>query len=77
MQKEGRKGFHQNYNIQIMKPYESDYLIAADIAASTRLAWRTSRLSVLISGCPIPGQDGEPGRDGNRVWGTGEGRLEL
>jgi len=60
-----------------MKPYASDYPIAANLAAPPRLARRTSRLSVLISSRPIPGQDGELGRGGNRVCRTSESSLEL
>ena len=60
-----------------MKPYESDYPIAANIAAPHRLARRTSRLSIVVSGCPVPGQNGKPGRGGNRIRGTGEGNLKL
>ena len=60
-----------------MKPYASDYPITANIAASTWLARRTSRLSVLISGCPVPGQDGELGRGGNWICGTSKSGVEL
>ena len=53
-----------------MKPYESDYPIASNIAAITGLAWSKSYLSVVVSGRPVPGQDRELGRGGNRVCRT-------
>jgi len=55
-----------------MKPYEPDYPIAANLAASTGLARRTSLLSIVVLDCPVPGQDREPGRSGNRVCGKCE-----
>ena len=56
-----------------MKPYESDYSITANLAASPWLARSKNHLSVVISGHPVPEQDGELGRDGNWVCGTVEG----
>ena len=53
-----------------MKLYESDYSTTTNIAAPPRLARSASRLSVLVSGRPVPGQDGELSRGRNRVAGS-------
>lgn len=38
LQKFGRKGFHENYHIQNMKPHEPDYSNPKNIAALLRVA---------------------------------------
>jgi hypothetical protein len=47
------KGFHENYDIQNMKPYESDYSNPPNLAAPLRLAWGTSELFGFVFGCPV------------------------
>ena len=63
--------------VSVVKPYVSDDSIAADFAALAGLAWRPHWIFSLVFGCPIPSQDREPSRSGNRVCRSGQGSLKL
>jgi hypothetical protein len=59
LQRIGGKRFHQNYNIQTMKPYASDYSITANLQCRSAGMWSKSYFSVLVFCRPALGQDGE------------------
>lgn len=64
-----RKGFHENYHIQNMKPYASGYSNPKNIAAPLGLARSTSGFSGTVPDRSVSGQDGEFGRTGDGIYG--------
>jgi hypothetical protein len=72
-----RKGFHGNYHIQNMKPYESGYSNPKNIAAPLGLAWSRSGFSGTVPNRSVSGQDGEFGRTGDGIHGQSQTGIEL